>query len=155
MVGPRCLGRTACSLWSSWCNMHLLDGMCVFMLNSTEFYRGFMVWGLYWATLLCCMLISALTTIICSIMGFFFQNTMHEHAQCPAPGFRTRDLVMGIILFLSPALQCATCPPADSACMGLPIWDSFLFDRMCVTVSILKRRVKESRSLRDSIRDSI
>lgn len=29
--------------------------------------------------------------------GFFFQNTMR--AQCPAPGFRTRDLVMGIILF--------------------------------------------------------
>ena len=49
---------------------------------------------------------------------FFFQNTMR--AQCPAPGFRTQSCY-GHYTFLSPALQCATCPPADSACMGLPI----------------------------------
>ena len=69
-------------LWSvqdAWGELHALydlaDAICicwmVCMLNSTEFYRGFMVWGLYCATLLCGMLISALTTIICSIMGFF------------------------------------------------------------------------------------
>ena len=50
----------------------------------------------------------------------FFPPKHNACSICPAPGFRTQSCY-GHYTFLSPALQCATCPPADSACMGLPI----------------------------------